>query len=75
MARMLASAIDGLFALFKIKKQPLITTAAFLVMGEEVIINHAKARRFLRYKRIVAREDERHAMRASIEKNFEGGLV
>lgn len=52
-----AAIIEGIWRLFRLKSQPMITRMTIKIVGEEVTVNDAKARRELGYVGRVSREE------------------
>jgi nucleoside-diphosphate-sugar epimerase len=65
-AHAFAIATDAAWKVLRLKRRPPITHAAFHLVGEEVTVNDAKARRELGYASTVSREEGLAEMRARV---------
>jgi nucleoside-diphosphate-sugar epimerase len=64
-ARPLAAATEGLWRLVRLQRPPPLTRTMLALIGEEVTVNDAKARRELGYREVVTREQGLAEMRGS----------
>ncbi len=66
LAKLVASYAEFVWQTFRLRGSPPLTRLAVLLMGEEVTVNDAKARRELGYVGHVSREEGMAALRASL---------
>jgi nucleoside-diphosphate-sugar epimerase len=73
-AKVMAGVLEGVWTMFRLSSAPPLTRTLIFLMGEEVTVNDAKARRELGYTASMSRERGLREMRLEPEAQLQNGI-